>query len=70
MVTIYTQESCAPCLMVKKFLQMKNVEYEEVPREGNEETMLELGGKITTPLVKTDKGISYGFNPTALSELI
>lgn len=69
-VVVYTQEKCAPCQMVKQYFTRLGVEYTEVPREGNEERMLALGGKITTPLVVSDKGMSYGFNPSALSDLI
>lgn len=69
-VVIYTQEKCAPCNMVKQYFNRLGVDYKEVPREGNEDKMLELGGKITTPLVVSEKGMAYGFNPMQLSELI
>lgn len=69
-VVIYTQSGCAPCESVKKYFSMKDVQYEERDRDSHISEMLELGGRVTTPLVKTPKGISYGFRPMELSELI
>ena len=70
MVTVYTQESCPPCKMVKQYLDKKGVEYTIKDRSEYAEEMIELGGRVTTPLVHTDKGISYGFNLKELTAII
>lgn len=70
MVTVYTQENCAPCESVKKFLKMKGVEYTLKEREQYADEMLAIGGRVTTPLVVSEKGIAYGFSPRNILELL
>jgi len=67
---VYTQSGCPPCDMVKKYLNMKGVSYTTKDRADYSDEMIALGGKIITPLVHTDKGISYGFNPKELASII
>lgn len=70
MVIIYSQERCAPCDMAKRYFQKLNIEYEERDRNEYANEMMALGGRITTPMIRTEKGITYGFNPMEISELL
>lgn len=71
-VIIYTSKTCSPCKMVKKYLGMKGVDYDErdIEADNNREVIQQLTGYQVVPVVVTDKGISTGYNLSSLSELI
>lgn len=70
-VKIYTSRACAPCNALKKYLAMKNIQYEEVPTDivGRDE-VVELTGNPIVPTLVTDKGIMQGLNFSRVNELI
>jgi len=70
MVTLYSQENCAPCEMAKKYFTRLGVEFEIKDRAEYADEMMALGGRITTPLIRTEKGITYGYNPMEISSLL
>lgn len=52
-VTIFTTNTCAYCVMVKKYLGAKGVQYQEVNLDQNPERQaeaLELSGALTVPV--------------------
>lgn len=52
-VVVYTQSNCAPCATVKRYLDSKEIPYEEYDRETPEyKAMVEETGISTTPVVK------------------
>lgn len=69
MLTVYTQPGCPPCDMVKKFLTMKNIEYVEKDRAGNENEMIAAAGVISTPVIVSDKGVAIGPNIPRILEI-
>lgn len=73
MITVYTTQTCSYCVMLKKYLNMKNVEFETVDVTNNEEKRQELldrTGLMTVPI--TQKGDEYvaGFQPALLTKLL
>lgn len=57
-VTIYTTNTCAYCVMVKKWLQAKGHNYEEVNLDQNPERQAEamqLSGALTVPVTVVTK---------------
>lgn len=70
-VTIYTTNTCAYCVMVKKWLKSKGQEYQEVNLDENPELrqeVINLSGRTTVPVtvVANDVGqqdITVGWNP-------
>jgi len=77
-VTVYTSNNCAYCVMVKKYLTMKKIEYSEVNIEENPEKrdeIVAMTGAQTVPVtvVTSDDGkqeFSVGYNLPQLSSLI
>lgn len=73
MITVYTTDTCAYCPLVKKFLQMKNVEYDEVNVTNDHNTRGKLfseTGLMTVPVTKNGSAFVVGFNPAELAKLI
>ena len=78
-ITIYTTNTCAYCVMVKKWLKSKGLPYEEVNLEEHPERqaeMMQLSGQMAVPVtVVTDdeidhKDITIGWNPGKLAGAI
>lgn len=78
MLRIYTRTTCAYCKMVKKILNLKELEYETINLDEQPATEIErviaLSGKTTVPVVTriTDNNeslISAGWEPNKLTAL-
>jgi len=78
-ITIYTTNTCAYCVMVKKWLKMKGLPYEEVNLEEHPERqaeMMELSGQMAVPVtVVADKAtdsmnVTIGWNPSKLATAV
>lgn len=57
-ITIYTTNTCAYCVMVKKFLTAKGQTYEEVNLDQDptrQQEALELSGALTVPVTVVTK---------------
>lgn len=70
MVQIYSQQGCAPCEMAKRYFTKLGIEYEVKDRDQYADEMVKLGGRLTTPMIRTDKGITYGFSPMEISKIL
>ncbi len=73
MVTVYTTDSCAFCPMVKKYLTMKNVQFQEVNVSTDSNTRAELfakTGMMTVPVTTNGAEFVVGWNPGQLAKLI
>ncbi|HMS23419.1 MAG TPA: glutaredoxin family protein [Candidatus Saccharibacteria bacterium] len=74
-VTIYTTNTCAYCVMVKRFLQSKGQQYNEVNLDTNPERQKEaqeMSGALTVPVTvvtKDDdsKQVVVGYNLSQLA---
>lgn len=74
-VTIYTTNTCAYCSMVKRYLQSKGQNYNEVNLDQNPERQkeaLEMSGALTVPVTvvtKEDdsKQVVVGYNLSQLA---
>lgn len=75
-ITIYTRTTCAYCVQVKKYLDMKNQSYEVVNLDEQPEladAIIQKSGAMTVPVVtiSEDGGdeqvASIGWNPAALN---
>ncbi len=74
-VTIYTTNTCAYCVMVKRFLQSKGQQYNEVNLDTNPERQKEaqeMSGALTVPVTvvtKEDdtKQVVVGYNLSQLA---
>lgn len=73
MITVYTTDTCAYCVMAKKYLQIKGVEYKEVDVTDDAETrsmLQEKTGMTTVPVIRKGESFISGFQPALLSKLI
>lgn len=73
MLTVYTTKTCAYCPMVKKYLTMKNLEFEEVDLTENavkRQELYNITGQLTVPITTNGKDYIIGFKPALLSKLV
>lgn len=77
-ITIYTTNTCAYCVMVKRWLQAKGMTYNEVNLDENpdrQQEALEMSGALTVPVTvvtKQDdsKHVVVGYNLAQLAPAI
>ncbi len=77
-ITIYTTNTCAYCVMVKRYLQSKGVDYSEVNLDDNpdkQQEALAMSGALTVPVTvvtKEDdsKHVVVGYNLAQLAPAI
>ncbi len=77
-ITIFTTNTCAYCVMVKKYLAAKGMGYEEVNLDQNPERQaeaLQLSGALTVPvtvITKQDdsREVVIGYNLAKLAPAI
>lgn len=74
-ITIYTTNTCAYCVMVKKYLTTKGQKYDEVNLDDRPELrqeIINLSGQMTVPVTVVtsetgEKAITVGWNPGKLA---
>lgn len=76
-VTIYSGNDCAYCVMVKKYLTMKKVEYTEInvdDQPDRRQEAIDLSGAMTVPVTVFEKDgnkeVVIGYNPGALASAL
>jgi len=77
-ITIFTTNTCAYCVMVKKWLGSKDLSYEEVNIDTNPERQkesFEMSGQMTVPVTivtKTDdsREVIVGYNLAKLAPAV
>lgn len=79
-VTVYTNNSCAYCEMVKKFLNMKGVSYNVVNLDEVDssvrQSVIEMSGAMTVPVTVVEaagsdiKNITVGWNPAKIAAAV
>ena len=73
MITVFTTNQCAYCVMVKKFLTMKGTEYKVVNIEDEPEirkSLFKKTGSMTVPIIQKDEKYLVGWNPGKLAAFI
>ena len=73
MLTVYTTETCSFCVMVKKYLTLKEIPFEAVDITNDAEKRQELFDKtnlMTVPVITNGKDFVNGWNPVLLNKLI
>lgn len=77
-VTIFTTNTCAYCVMVKKYLKAKGVAYDEVNLDQNPERQAEalsISGALTVPVTVVtqdddSKDVIVGYNLAKLAPAV
>jgi glutaredoxin len=73
MLKIYTTNTCAYCVMVKRFLDMKGKKYEIINLDEQPEKQAEafaLSGALTVPVTTNGRSVVVGWNPSKLVGLL
>lgn len=73
MITVYTTQTCSYCVMVKRYLDAKKVEYKTVDVTDDAETRDELNAKTgytTVPVITDGETYIAGWKPAELSKMI
>lgn len=75
-VTVYSQNACASCKMVKKWLTMKKVDFSEInldEQPEQREHVMQISGAATVPVVVIEDDttgestVSVGYKPAQLA---
>ena len=77
-ITMYTTQTCASCQMVKKWLTMKDLKWEEVRVDQfpeRQQEAIDLSSSTTVPVTVIEKpgsmkSVVVGFKPAQLAEAI
>lgn len=77
-ITIFTTNTCAYCVMVKKWLGTKGIEYEEVNLDSNPERQQEafaVSGQLAVPVTVVTKAddsqeVIVGYNLAKLAPAV
>ncbi len=77
-ITVYTTNTCAYCLMVKKYLDSKGYEYkvvnlDEQPEEVETVTRLSGGQTVPVTVINSQGGepsVTVGWSPAKLAEAL
>lgn len=77
-ITIFTTNTCAYCVMVKRWLGSKGISYEEVNLDQNPERQqeaFELSGALSTPITLVTKAddsqeVIVGYNLAKLAPAV
>ena len=72
-ITVYTKDGCGPCATLKKWLQIKNVEYVEKNVGADPkylEEMVEKTGMMSVPQTVADDKVVTGPNFALLSSIL
>ncbi len=57
-IRVYSTPTCTYCIILKKYLEEKNIDYEEVDVSQNEEEqkrMVEKTGQMSVPVIEIDE---------------
>ena len=70
-VKIYSTPTCVYCVTLKKFLEEKGVEFEDIDVSSDEEAakdMVERSGQMGVPVIEIDGEMIVGFDKAKISE--
>jgi len=73
MISVFTTKTCSYCVMVKRYLDAKNVDYKTVDVTDDPEKRQELAektGYTTVPVITDGKDYIVGWKPAELSKMI
>ena len=72
-VKVYSTPMCPYCVVLKKFLEEHNIEFEDVDVSQNEEAakeIIEKSGQMRVPVIEINGEIVVGFDKEKISTLL
>ena len=73
MVKVYSIPDCPWCVKVKKYLNSKNIEFEDINVQENvdgREEMISLTNQSSVPVINIDGNVIIGFEKEKLDSLL
>lgn len=70
---VYTAPGCAYCQMVKRYLDMKGKNYEEINIDENQtlrDDLIKRTGAKSLPIIEVSERYAFGWNPKELEEIL
>ncbi len=72
-VKVYSTPTCTYCVVLKKYLEGKDINYEEIDVSENEEEqkkMIEKTGQMGVPVVEIDDEVIIGFDKEKIEKAL
>jgi len=72
-IKIYSTHNCPFCIMAKKFMDSKNISYENIFVDEDEklrEEMVKISGQLGVPVIVIKEEVYYGFDEKVQKALI
>ena len=72
-VKLYSTPACVYCITLKKFLEEKKIEYQEIDISEDEEAgqeMIEKTGQMGVPVIEIDDQVIVGFDRDKIMEAL
>ncbi len=72
-IRIYSTPTCTYCVILKKYLQEKNISYEDVDVSQSEEDqkrMIDKTGQMGVPVIEIDEKFIIGFDKEELDKAL
>ncbi len=73
-IRVYSTPTCTYCVILKKYLEEKNVDYEEIDvsqKEEEQKRMIEKTGQMGVPVIEIDEeNFIIGFDREKLEEAL
>lgn len=71
MIKVFTTKTCPWCTKVKKYLEQKEIEFENIDVAENREAAMEMvrkSGQMGVPVTQIGDKYIVGYNPDAIDE--
>ncbi len=72
-IRVFTTPTCAYCIVLKKWLEEKGVDYEEIDitqHEEEQERMVEKTGQVGVPVTEIEGEMVVGFEKDKIAQLL
>ncbi len=72
-VKVYSTPTCTYCIVLKKYLDEKGIDYEEVDISEDEEAqkaMIEKTGQMGVPVLEYGEELAVGFDKNRVNEIL
>ena len=72
-VKVYSTKFCPFCKMAKEFLKEKNIKFEDINVQENQQAareMIEKSGQVGVPVIEIDGQMIIGFNLEQIKKLL
>jgi len=72
-ITVYSSPKCVYCTMAKKYLESKNVQFNEIDVSADKEASVDIvrrSGQRSVPVIEIDGTLVVGFDKNKIDSLL